>query len=109
IKISGEPSASVATLTSDANGWPVLRSMVASVPARVVRSSALAVDLASKSAAGAFSGRRSGIEPGNGAVSSALAIRLLRLSLLSQQLPRFCLVWSHFRPYMGFKGLRGRG
>ena len=59
------PSTSVATLTSEANGWPVLRSMVASVPARVARNRLLATAVASKSAAGgAFSGSRSGMKPG---------------------------------------------
>src|SRR6478736_5214128 len=37
-KISGEPSTSVATLTKDPNGWPVLRSMVPNAPARLARS-----------------------------------------------------------------------
>src|ERR1700724_3117829 len=66
-RISGEPSISVATLTNDAKGWPVLRSMVASAPARVARSRPLATAFGSKSGAGAFSGRRFGMAPGNGA------------------------------------------
>src|SRR6202035_1322507 len=66
-RISGEPSTSVATLTNDANGWPVLRSMVASAPARVARSRLLATAFGAKFGAGAFSGRRFGMAPGNGA------------------------------------------
>ena len=41
IRRSGEPSMSVATVTSDAKGSRRLRSRVASAPARIVRSSAL--------------------------------------------------------------------
>jgi len=65
-RISGEPSLSVATLTSEPNGWPVLRSIVASAPARTERSNVFAADFASKSGAGAVSGSRSGIAPGSG-------------------------------------------
>src|SRR4029077_4720798 len=67
VRMSGEPSTSVATLTSEANGWPVLRSSVPSVPARTLRSSVLARATGSKPAgARAPSGRRSGIAPGSG-------------------------------------------
>src|SRR6185312_12349429 len=74
IKIRGEPSTSVATLTKDPKGWPVLRSIVPNVPARVTRSKALATATASKSAAGAFSRRRPGMKPGRAALLSDWAI-----------------------------------
>src|SRR5262245_1747641 len=80
VRIRGEPSASPATLTSDANGWPVLRSSVARVPARIVRRRVLATAAGSKSAGGvAFSGVRPGMTPGKGLGRSASPIVSLDL------------------------------
>ena len=74
--MSGAPSTSVATLTSDANGCPVLRSMVASEPARVARNRPLAIDFGSKSGRrGVFRqaiGHEAG-QGGGGAVGTAEA------------------------------------
>ena len=52
---------------------------------------------------GAFSGSRSGMTPGRAVCAlSGSAMRLLRASEgLPHELPRFCLVVSHFRLYMG--------
>src|SRR6516165_9787912 len=66
IRMRGEPSLSVATFTSEANGCPVLRSMVASAPARTERNNFFATDVASKSGVGAVSGSRCGMTPGCG-------------------------------------------
>ena len=66
-RISGEPSMSVATLTREANGWPVLRSRVASAPARVARNSALGDRFRIEvRRPGRFRAADSGIRPGNG-------------------------------------------
>src|SRR5882672_7522729 len=74
-RIRGEPSASVATLTREENGWPVLRSSVARAPARVPRNSCFATAIGLKSSGGlAVSGRRLGITPGKATVFSASAM-----------------------------------
>ena len=99
----------VATLTREPNGWPVLRSMVAMPrPASPAAGSWQSIS-ASKSAAGAFSGQAAGHEARqSGAVSSASAIVFSDFSR-SQELPRLCLVLSHFRLYMGIQRLMGPG
>src|SRR3974390_2880981 len=125
-RISGEPSMSVATLASEANGWPLLRSIVASVAARVARSSDLATARGSKSAGGrAFSGMRPGMAPGSGRLAMAglgggfdviggLGIKDPDLGLLSapvgveitQESHSCCKEVTFQPPFMGFKTRR---
>ena len=109
IKMSGEPSTSVATLTNDANGWPVLRSMVASAPARVARNSALAIALRVKigrrrvfrQAIGHHARQRSGLV---GCGPSVLSL-FRRIAAIAPILP--CLVT--LPPLHGFSKAYGAG
>ena len=110
------PSISVATLTREAKGCPVLRSMVASEPARVARNRAFATDFGSKSeGAVAFSGSRFGM------FRAALALVRYRLSPLDSipGIPDLCHSTSFncldfalsrhtSAPTWALKGTRGR-
>jgi len=112
-RISGDPSLSVATLTSEPNGCPVLRSIVASAPARIERSNFFAVDLASKSGVGAVSGSRSGMAPGSGRSGSARLAPSGRLDLAIEMLlgaigiyRRALSPWFPLVPFGGRKACR---
>jgi hypothetical protein len=67
------------------------------------------MDFASNSTAGALSGKRSGITPGNGGAFDDWTMSPLPFRVRPQQLPRFRLVSSHFRPYMSLQRLMGPG
>src|SRR5262249_13336321 len=79
------------TFTSEANGWPVLRSSVASVPARMLRRVALATVVGLKSAGGcAFSGRRAGMVPGKTPAGSVF---------IDSATCTVCLISQGYRPF----------
>ena len=102
-RISGEPSTSVATLTSEENGWPVLRSSVASAPERVAAQQILGdrdrIKILGRTRVfGQPVGhnsrqRRRAVCFGHGAFPPK-----------TLQIPQFCRLRSHFRPARGLQG-----